>query len=334
MKIIKCVALIMAICLMLSACGNSSLSTKEGQGDTGKRASEDKKTNKPSETDPYVGERYNFQNLRIGEVGKRGNTYVGLQYVKVMPRLPDGFGKKDFPIDHEVIVGFFEFFNCNTKTTEYDYFDITCYADGIQVNHATPYRGTIDEVMQYYDFDLDPGYTALNFADFEVKKGWKEIKFFYGSECSWTIENTEVSEKPYERTSLFTVSQTAEPTALDTVIYAENYDIQYKGCCFKDDYLIFKFHITNKMSTELDMAYMGFKMRAYQDMVFIGDATSTRGTVDEYTNIWNITSLAPGMSANIYLAFGKINESPYVTLSYDDGFISHHYCGTVYDIVR
>ena len=360
----------MVVCLVLSSCSSFSLPTKEEPKET-KRISEDRGSNKPSktqeastaavkesgkpsepivvvtlppETDPYVGGQDSFQNLRIGEVGKRGNTYIGLQYVKVMPYLPTGFGKEDVDEDHEVIIGFFEFLNGGGKTVQCSPHDITCYVDGIQATNVKTYiKVLVDGVWGYHREDIDPGYTLLTVQDFEVKKGWKVIKFFYGAECAWTFENIEASENPYERTSLFNIAQSVEPTALDSVIYTGDYDIQYKGSCFyhKDslvrdyDYLLFKFQITNNKSTELDMSLMGYEMRAYQDMAFLGDAEYTlNDKIDEFVNIYNIKSLAPGMSANIYLAFERLDESPDVTLVYDDGYITSHYCGTIYDIVK
>ena len=370
MKLIKCVALMVAVCLVLSACSSFSLPTKEEPKET-KKTSEDKGSNKPNktqeastdavkesskptepvvvvtlppETDPYVGGQDSFQNLRIGEVGKRGNAYIGLQYVKVMPYLPTALGKEDVDEDHEVILGFFEFLNGDNKTIQCYPDDITCYVDGIQATNVKTYiKVLVDGVWDHHWEDIDSGYTMLTVQHFEVKKGWKVINFFYGSECSWALENIEVSENPYERTSLFNIAQSAEPTALDSIIYTGDYDIQYKGSCFyhtdgvvRDyDYLIFKFHITNNMSTELDMSFMGYEMRAYQDMTFLGDAEYTlKDKIDEFVNIYDIKSLAPGMSANIYVAFERLDESPDVTLFYDDGYIKSHYCGTVYDTVR
>ena len=292
------------------------------------------------ETDPIVGSKTSFKDMGLGDICKVDEYYVGLQYVKKMAYLPTALGKEEVSPDSEVILGFFEFFNGSWEEIKVNPGDITCYADGTQVGDVETYiKVEADGVKQFSYATLDSGYRLITCQDFDVPKDWKELKFFYSSNCIWTIRNDDVSEKDYTPDIMMYSIQKRDLTAVDDVIYSKEYEIQFKGhqlyydedAWFTSDYVVFKFRVTNKSSQELNTGLMGYDMRAYQDGTLLGDATYTlNDKVDGYINIFDVDSVAPGMSSNIYVAFEAKKKDSVWMMVYDDGYITPHYCGSVY----
>lgn len=294
----------------------------------------------PMKTDPVVGTKRSFKDLKVGEIAKKDEQYIGLQYVKKMNYLPLAMGKEDVPEGYEVVIGFFEFTNSGDQIISVDPSKITCYADGKQVS---PVESSIvvivDGVRYFYNKQLDPGCQLLSCSDFEVPVGWKEVKFFYGDDCVWTVSSADVSEENYEYHRLLKPEREQKETQIGDEIYRDKYSVLYEGYEFyrqtvfdkNELYVIFKFNISNKSNDSLDTSSMGHGMRAYQDNVLLGKADFT---LDEkfsgFTNLFSIKSIAPGMTSDIYLAFEVRDIDASLHMVYDDGFIFDHYCGEVF----
>ena len=289
--------------------------------------------------DPIVGTKTVFNDLGIGGIGKKGNVYVGLQYVKVMPYLPTALGKETVPEGDEVIIAFFEIYNNSGDVIRFLDDDISCYADGVQVGEVETYIVTeIDGIRGTSLLSLENTFQLLTALDYEVPKGWKELKFFYKSECVWTVSAEETSTKEFVNEPLIQVEKDTPYTKADEIIYNNGYSVQFKGAEFyrqkksylNDDYAVFKFTISNTGNDALDTDLMGYKMQVYCDNYFVRDPSFTmKDKIDGYVNIYDVKKIEAGMSANVYIAFECPKKAGMYYLLYDDGYITNHYCGYV-----
>ena len=303
-------------------------------------------TPSPKGTDPFLGEKTSFKDLRIGGAGKLDNIYVGLQYVKIMSYLPTNLIDRKVPSDHEVVLGFFEFYNGGEKVIDCNPDKVTCYADGIQVTEVDSFGVVVDGVQHHDYMNLDPGYSLLSVQNFEVEKGWNELKFFYGSDCIWTVSNSDVSEKEFVKSSLFSVERNNPLTEHGTVVYSgDDYELIYMGCCFYNTeyllrerhYVAFKFQLTNKGKAELDRksSTMADNMHAYQAGFSLGFSVyGFEPKIDGYISYNSINTVAPGMTTKFYVLFENIDDSPNLVMIYDDGFPKSQYRCTVYDVAE
>lgn len=297
-------------------------------------------TSDPVTSDPITGNKTSFKDLKIEEYGKANGMYIGLQYVKKMDYLPTALGKADVSAENEVILAFFELCNGTNEIKSFNMDDIKCYSDGVQVSSVENYINvTVDGINQQNGGDIDGLCQLLTVQDFEVKKGWKTLSFYYQSDCIWTVSPSDVKTSDYQRNSFITVTDESSVTEIDDIIYNDSYIVQYKGTeifykesYFSSDYnLVFKFHITNSGSKPLEMGLMGYEMRAYQNNFYLGTASfSLTDKISGYTNIYEIDSLDAGMSCDVYVAFECADEKGKVALAYDDGYIKHHLCGYVH----
>ena len=354
-KVRAMVALCIAIPAFLFGCIRNSSKTKKADNTTDTTQASvvvEVDTQNATETtestpaiDPIVGDKTSFKDLGIGGIGKKDGIYVGLQYVRTSANLPTRLGSEDVESGNTVILAFFEFYNGTDKTQSVDPSKITCYVDGTQVNDVESYiKVYADGVAQYYNEDLDAGCQLLSVQDFEVPSEWTEIKFFYKSDCVWTITQSDIGESEYERTTLFNIDNSQEITKEDEIIFSDGYEVQYKGIEIyhyersygDEDYVIVKFHITNNGDGPLDTSLMGYKMRCYQNNYYLGDASFTiNKTISNFVDIHDIDSIEAGMSADVYLAFETTTGTTgSFYMIYDDGYISSHYCGSVYDIIN
>ena len=308
---------------------------------TGGNETEDSKQTQTSEAEKAEAEETaDYTNLSIGDVGRHGNIKIGLQYVKRTSYLPTALSEEEIADGNEVILGFFEFYNESDSSESVYPDDITCYADGVQVNDVESYiKVECDGVKQFNNTLLDAGCQLLTCQDYEVKKGWSEIKFFYKSDCVWTIKNEEAKEDSYNDTVLINTENMKTDTNIDDVIYSDKYDVAFKGFeLYEKDgafggetYAVFKFNIVNNGDKSLDANLMGYEMRAYQDNFALGDAVwSLSDKVDNYLNIFDVESIEPGMSSNVYVAFEAKNRESKWHMVYDDGYILKHVCGEVF----
>lgn len=293
--------------------------------------------------DPIVGNKTSFKDLGIGEIGKKDDVYVGLQYVKQTYSLPTRVKNAEPENGNAVILAFFEFYNGSDSATKISPSNITCYVDGTQVGDVkSNFKVFADGIHQVHTATLDPGCQLISVQDFEVPEDWQEIKFYYQSECVWTISKSDVHEEKYQLTTLISADYSKPITKDDDVIASDGYDIQYKGVEIVRDkniytgdlyYVVFKFHITNNSNAALDTDLFGYNMRCYQDNLYLGNADYTLDkTIDGYIDIHDVDSVEPGMSADIYVAFetrDNIKTGDFYMI-FDDGYIYSNYRGYVY----
>ena len=300
---------------------------------------------KPGSTnnDPGIPTADDYKDMTVGDIGVKGDVYIGLSYVKRMTYLPTALGENnDITAGHEVILAFFDFYNNSDENSSVRPGDITCYADGVQVEDVENYiKVECDGIKQYYSEELADHTQMISVQDYEVPTGWTELKFFYKSELIWAVGQDDVKTDDFKFSSMYdmlTISR--EETEVGTVIYDDGYEVIFQGV---DDYVhnniitgdtaytVFKFTINNTGTSAVDYGTAGHSMTAYLDNYFAGDATYTMDDkIDGYSNIFNIDSVEIGMSANIYVAFEGSSKGRNVYMVYDDGYISDHVCGTVY----
>ena len=289
--------------------------------------------------DPVVGVRTTFTDMKLGEIGKSGGVYCSLNYVKRMSYLPTALGKETVASDKEVIIGFFEFYNHYSDPVKADIDAISCYVDGVKVKDVQTYiKVVVDGINQQYTTDLDNYCKLITCQDFEVTKGWKEIKFYYNSQCYWTISNDDVKTEKYNHKTAFDIETKRPKTAEGTVIYqgTDGYTITYKGISYHKtryhNYSLFLFEIKNVSGDSLNTSLMGYSMKAYADNYLLDDADLfLRDTINGYVNIFDVDSIEPGMTAKIYIAFETEKKPNSLYLIYDDGYITNKVRGKVYD---
>ena len=273
-----------------------------------------------------------YDNMKLGEIGQNEGVYVGLSYVKEMSALPVAFGSNvevSSP-DNDVIIGFFDFFNPLNKRIYFNPADITCYADGIQVSDVESIiKPEADGVLRYYYAYLDPGTKIQSISDFEVPKNWEELKFFYNSECMWTIHKEDVSTENYEFDSLYKdVKVNFEETKEGDNIYSERYEIIFDGFELYDwkDYkdtkkmAVFKFTYNNTSDEAIKLDFLD--CIGYQDGYVMSERHEydMEDKIGDYINCSDVESIEKGMTAKMYIGFPvKDYQAMNFYLALDDG---------------
>lgn len=317
--------------------------TDSEQKDEKKEEKQDKEKQNTEKTESKVSTASNYSNMSLGDIGKSGDIYVGLSYVKKMSYLPVALGQKeDISSDNEVILAFFDFYNDSNNSCQVNPDDITCYADGIQVEGVDNcFKVECDGIKQYYWEDIAGKTQMASVQDFEVPKGWKELKFFYDSKCIWTINEDDVKTDNYNFVSMYeNLEVSRNITEEGAVIYDDNYEITFQGVSDysynnyisgNTPYTIFKFSVKNTGSSPIDYELAGYEMTAYIDNYYAGTADyMVDEKIDGYSNIYNIDKIEAGMSANIYVAFEGSSKGKTAYMIFDDGYISNTVRGKVY----
>ena len=270
--------------------------------------------------------------MSVGEIGEYGGVYAGLSYVKSMNYVPTAISDEEVTSGHELIVGFFDFYNSNSSSKTIDVNSITCYADGVQVEGAdSTFVIKCDGVGEYYSESIDSNTQMLTCKNFEVPLGWSELRFFYESGCTWVVKPEDVKKEAFSFNSLYDIDYDMPITNEGEKIYSGDYDLTFAGMEYflysnmfsgDQDYAVFKFRIDNTSNAAIDYSLAGYNMRAYQNNYFLGDSEFILDDkISGFRNIYNVDSIAPGMSANIYVAFEIPHKGGDFYIVYDDGYI-------------
>ncbi len=299
----------------------------------------------PKTNDPGIAVSPN-DSLKVGDIGVINNIYLGLSYVKRMSYLPnmDGEGD-DLGPDREVILAFFEFYNNTNSYASVEPYSITCYVDGYQVEDVDVIRKVkCDGILQYSKEKIADHSQMISVQDFDVPVNWSEMKLYYKSECIWTVHQEDVKTEEYVFQTMYPkLAVTRTPVNVGDVVYRGDYEVTFQGVTeyiktgkWSGDrpYVIFMYTIHNTGKNPIDYKKVGYRMKAYQNNYFIGDADYTLDSqIDGYSSIFNIDSIEPGMSANICLAFDQLftmeNSHDYYMI-YDEGYGSDRIRATVY----
>ena len=315
----------------------ASKSVEEGTAN-----SEEVQDENVAEEEPLVTTAESFKDMKVGDIGKKGDVYVGLSYVKKMSVLPTALGdNSEVGEGKEVILGFFDFYNNSDDRQTVNPEDVTCYADGVQVEGVQDnYINVVcDGIRQFYYPDLDGHTQLISVQDFAVSTGWSELKFFYKSDCVWTITPDDVKTDDFEFSSMYDIDVQREPTQENAIVYQGDYEVIFKGATDytyhnsiwgDQPYVVFKFTINNTGDSAIDYESAGYEMAAYQNNYYLGDASyALDDQIDGYSNIFNIDTIEPGMTANIYVAFDAFVTDGDLYMVYDDGYISNKIKGSV-----
>ena len=182
----------------------------------------------------------------------------------------------------------------------------------------------------------------VSVQDFEVPKGWNELKFFYKSECVWTIGQDDVKTDDYKFESMYedNLAPDRKNAEIGDKIYNGKYEIVFQGVTEyvynnivlgDTPMIIFKYTVNNTGSEAIDYQFAGYNMAAYQNNYFLGDSQYILDEkIEGYSNIYNIDSIEAGMSANIYIAFDAFGKGGDLFMVYEDGYISEDIKGTVF----
>ena len=281
------------------------------------------------------------KDMKVGDIGEKSGVFVGLSYVKAMSYLPTGLSKEDISSNNEVILGFFDFLNATGEKTTISPEDITCYADGTQVEDVDTYIKVVcDDVNQFYYAGVDADMKLLSVQDFEVPKGWKELKFFYKSDCVWTVTPDEVGTEPFSKGSMYSYTYEHDVTPENTVVHSEDFELTYRGfgehtydnvITGPQKYAVFEFTINNTTDSQIDYNLAGYKMRGYRNGYLLPDSDFILDDkIDGFSNIYNIDTIESGMSSDIYVAFEVPDFKGDYCCIYDDGFIIGKDKGAVY----
>lgn len=353
-RIIKNIPVIFMLILFglfsIASGSSSTNATTESEEETKATVSSEPTTTTTEETsqtttlDPYVGTKTSFKDLKLGETGKSGDIYINLQYAKISSSLPTMSGKTKVKKGNQVLLAFFELYNGGDSPTGVNPSDITCYVDGVQASDVESYiKVYADGIYQYYNETLDGGCQMLSVQDFEIPKKWEKIELFYESDCIWTISPDDTSKEKFKNHSVFEIDYSHDATEKGTVIYSDDYELTYNGIKIyhnknyfaNDYYAVFKFRIKNTSDEALDTSLMGYEMRCYRNNYYLGDASYTLNKkIDKHIDIHDIDSIEAGKSADVYVAFKIPGKTGSFYMIFDDGYISEHYCASVYATVE
>lgn len=300
-------------------------------------------TTTTTESGPNITLAADPSNMKVGEIGRSDDVYVGLSYVKRMTYLPTALGKETkIGKGNEVIMAFFDFYNHSDKTSSISPDNITCYADGVQVgNVETAIKVRCDGINQLHSAEIAGKTQMMSVQDFAVPKGWKELKFFYNSVCIWTVSQDDVKKDPFKFSTMFKDLDIKRTVVSEgTTIYNDDYEVVFQGVkdyTYKNkysgnrQYVIFKFTVKNTGTSAIDYKLAGYSMNGYQNNYYLGTADYLLdGKIDGYINIYKVDSIEPGMTANIYVAFDGAAKGGNVFMVYDDGYIVNKERGVVY----
>ncbi|MBQ3419729.1 MAG: zinc-ribbon domain-containing protein [Erysipelotrichaceae bacterium] len=282
------------------------------------------------------------KDMNIGDAVAYDNLYVGLSYVKKSDHCTYLYNYKNFaPSGHDYIYAFVEVLNTGKKPITILDSDFSMYADSQKIEGITDFIFSCkeDKVVQNYSYELDPGMRAYILLDFEVDSDWQELDFFYQNN-NWHLTKNDVSTSSFDRKSIFnyTLNEPYNKTG-DIVGIGNNYTITYDNVTLKkagdyfsdDDYVIFMYTIQNNGNSPLDLSLVGYKMRAYQNGILLGNAEYllNQDTINGYTNIFSVDNIQGGMNAKLFVAFPteSFEGSFYTTL--DMGYANNEIIGHV-----
>lgn len=334
-----------------SKANNTNTGTQNGanaQNQQNKQNHQNEQAQKTEEKEnlPNINVASSFKDMKVGEIGKKDNVYVGLSYVKRMSYLPTAFGEDDQdakPKDgNEVILGFFDFYNHSDSPKSIDPSEITCYADGVQVKDVEcSWRVECDGVKQFYINNVAGYGQMISVQDFEVPKGWKELKFFYESECVWTVSQSDVKEDNFKFSTMYTalkVPRTVTPKG--TAIYNKDYQVIFDGTTNytynnvfsgEEKYVVFKFTVKNTGTSAIDFSSVGGSTRAYRNNYLMEESTYIMDDkIDGCINARGVEKIESGMSAQVYVAFEDNGQDGSLFLTYNDDYWSDQPKGTVF----
>ena len=328
--------IIVVIAIFFISIGSSDSSNGNSVSKSGKTA---------ATTDPVVGDQTDFTTLGTGGIAKKNGVYIGLKYVKEEAALPTALGTEEVGSGNVAILAFFEFLNGTDSVVTISPSDISCYADGTQLEDVETYiKVEADGEIQFDTAELDAGCQLVSVEDFEAPAGWTELKFYYKSDCIWTLTKADIVDSNYPTDSLFVTSNTYPVTEVGASIYSDTFDITYKGSEIytesdaysgNQNYAVFKFTITNNGTTALDTSLTGYNMRAYLNNFQLDGADYyLHDKIDGYLNIFDVDSIEAGMSADIFVAFETDASAGTYYMIYDDGYIVDSYRGYVYTVIE
>lgn len=271
--------------------------------------------------------------MTLGDKGlDKSGAIVCLPYVKRASAVPTAVGPMDDKVGagNEVILGYFEFFNDTEDNLKVRPDDITCYADSVQVSSSnTNFKIESDGVKHFGKAELMSGTKVISVQEFVVPMEWTELKFFASDNCVWTVTQDDVTTAEYNLPSVFP-TMTQEMTPVGSIVYSGDYDLAFDGMKYytkdavfgHEQYLICKFQIKNTSESSLNVELVGFNMQAYTDGFFNDDYDySLEDNVDGYINIFDVNEVAPGMMANIYVAFDILSRPENALVQYNDGYL-------------
>lgn len=366
-KRILAAAMLTILVIILGACGDSShmgsnmpiedseqaTAPDEKEGDDEIEAESQLPTNEsdqiavPSEKDEAqqiqeVPTAADPMNMKLGECGLVGNTYIGLAYAKRGAHTTMALGvEEDITPGYEVLFAFFELYNGSDYVTcDFSNGDITCYCDSLQVSAVeSNFFFKEDGITEYPSYELDENAQAFAVVNFEVPKGWKEVTLFLGSELAWKLTTDEVSDAAFNHQSIFDVKNEYTAANVGDVIYSNDSSITFDGAqeyfpesdSLGRSYVVYKFTVTNTSMSELDYSLVGYNMRGYQNNYLLNEAVYLLDDkIDGYLNVFDVDTIQAGMSCKLYVAFEIEELSENYRMVYDVGYITNEELGSFY----
>ena len=283
-------------------------------------------------------------NVKLGNIAKADNVYVGLKYVRTMDYIPGASSILNGEIKegHELLVAYFEVYNASNKTIVIRDSDIIMYTDSIQASDPdTVFYMRADGFKLLNSYELLPQTEANVCIAYDVLQGWQELKVYYDDATFWTLTQDEVSSEPYVFETIFNVENEKKETNEGDVIYSgeqtityDGFQIYYENTYYDENkYAVFKFTVKNNEESTLDYEYVGYDMKAYHKNHYIGEADfSLDDNIDGYINVYDVDKIMPDMSAKIYIAFemDPVDESGDYYMLYDAGYFVSDLKGEVY----
>lgn len=329
--------LIILVILAIGYYLNNSKKEEDEESDTGTQTVETTQTIKEttkSTTENNISPldkklASDMKNMRVGDIGKKGKTYLSLAYVKRSNEIHYLSVTDYADSEHEILYFFVDTYNDSDELKNITSWDFSCYIDGSQVDHFDcNFLFTEDGVSQYNSNEVDAGCGHLLALDYEVPLEWSEAKLYYKSDCIWIIKNDEVSSEAYDGRKIIDAGYSYQNTPVNKTIYSGDYELVYDGFEYYTAenyytdvyYAVFKFTMNAK--SEIDTSLFGHNMRCYQNNYLSDDATYTMDNkIDDYINIFDVDEVHEGMSAKIYIAFEIPEKGGDFRMVFDDGYI-------------
>lgn len=285
-------------------------------------------------------------NMTVREISREGDLYFSLLGIRTLNEIQTAisFYTADLDSSLDMIYALVEVYNASDKAKRIDKDDISIYVDGILGGKPdTSYLLGIDGYDAFSSYEIDSGRKALVVVGKTAKKGWKEITVF-AKDSSWKIDSSANTKDTFVYNTVFESKNAISETPIGDKAYSDKYDIIFEGVeehtkdslgSEKDRYVVFKFTINNTSSGTLDYSLVGYKMRGYQDGLLLDGADYImKDAVGEYTNVYDIEEIKPGMTAKVYVAFPLIKFGGVYECVYDAGYITSDYLCTVAGSVK
>lgn len=283
-----------------------------------------------------------YKAMELGDVAEVDDFYITLNHVKRVATTYSALGYADeIDSSHEVIIGFFEFYNASDEIQTARESNITAYADDVEVKEVNSYYlFSEDGVDELHSYEIDAGSACMMIVNFEVPKDWSKFELYYKSDCVWSFDSEQIGEDGYDGQIILQLETTESETPAGYVLDMDDLEATYDGYEFytynnvvygDETYIVYKYTLTNNGSDVYENSLVGYNMRGYCNNYLLDSASYTMtDKIGEYINIYELEKIQAGKSIQVYVAFEIEDSEADYYMAFDMGYIVNELVDKIY----